>query len=66
MSSGSHRSRANPNPDEETWWEVIEIVAEEGKRFKVRWAGKDLETGKPWPLTWVPISHCSPELVKGW
>jgi hypothetical protein len=66
MSSGSHRTRANPNSDEGTWWEVVEIVAEEGKRFKVRWAGKDPKTGKPWPLAWVPISHCSPELIKEW
>ncbi|KAI0292025.1 hypothetical protein BC826DRAFT_1020915 [Russula brevipes] len=47
-------------------WEVIEIVAEEGKRFQVRWAGKDPKTGKPWPLDWIPSSHCSSELVKDW
>ncbi|KAI0002522.1 hypothetical protein BJV74DRAFT_751722, partial [Russula compacta] len=49
-----------------TSWEVVEIVAEDGKRYQVRWAGKDPKTGKPWPLDWVPNSHCSSELVKDW
>lgn len=66
MSSGSRRSRNDPAPNEETWWEVIEILAEEGKRYRVRWAGKDPKTGKPWPLSWIPSSHCSSELVKEW
>ena len=47
-------------------WEVIEILEEDGKLYKVRWAGKDPKTGKPWPLDWIPSSHCSPELVKAW
>jgi len=66
MSSGSHRSRRNPSPKRGTSWEVIEILAEDGKRYQVRWAGKDPKTGKPWPLDWVPSSYCSPELVKAW
>ncbi|KAH9050231.1 hypothetical protein EDB84DRAFT_1259699, partial [Lactarius hengduanensis] len=65
-SSGSRRIRNDPTPNEETWWEVVEIVAEDGKRYKVRWAGKDPKTGKPWPLSWVPNSHCSSELIKDW
>ena len=32
----------------------------------MQWAGKDPKTGKPWPLDWVPKSHCSPELIKDW
>ncbi|KAH9042630.1 hypothetical protein EDB85DRAFT_1083123 [Lactarius pseudohatsudake] len=66
MSSGSRRIRNDPTPNEETWWEVVEIVAEDGKRYRVRWAGKDPKTGKPWPLSWVPNSHCSSELIKDW
>ncbi|KAH9067885.1 hypothetical protein EDB87DRAFT_1586021 [Lactarius vividus] len=66
MSSGSRRVQNDPAPDEETWWEVVEIVAEDGKRYKVRWAGRDPKTGKPWPLSWVPNSHCSSELIKEW
>ncbi|KAI9441368.1 hypothetical protein H4582DRAFT_1810608 [Lactarius indigo] len=66
MSSGSRQNRNDPTPNEETWWEVVEIVAEDGKRYRVRWAGKDPKTGKPWPLSWVPNSHCSSELIKEW
>ena len=63
MSSGSHRTRSS---NQGTQWEVIEIVAEDGKLFQVRWAGNDPRTGKPWPLDWIPSSHCSAELVKAW
>lgn len=63
MSSGSRRGR---NSNQSTEWEVIEIIAEDGKLFQVRWAGNDPETGKPWPLDWIPSSHCSADLVKAW
>ena len=66
MSSESRRSRIDAAPNEETSWKVVEIVAEDGKRYNVRWAGKDPKTGKPWPLSWVPNSHCSSELIKEW
>lgn len=66
MSSGSHRNQINPDPNQKICWQVIEIVAEEGKRYRVRWAGKDPKTGKPWPLGWVPSSSCSLDLVKEW
>lgn len=66
MSSGSHQSQNDPALNEETSWEVVEIVAEDGKRYKIRWAGKNPKTGKPWPLSWVPNSHCSSELIKEW
>ena len=63
MSSGSRRGRSS---NQRTEWEVIEIVAEDGKLFQVRWAGNNPETGKPWPLDWIPSLHCSAELVKSW
>ena len=63
MSSASRPSRSS---NQGTMWEVVEIVAENGKLYQVRWAGKDPKTGKPWPLDWIPSSHCSPELVKEW
>jgi len=66
MSSASRRGRSNHNSNPGTVWEVIEILEEDGKLYKVRWAGKDPKTGKPWPLDWIPSSHCSPELVKAW
>src|SRR5882672_8697095 len=66
MASGSHRSGSNSSSIQESWWwDAIEIVEEDGKRYRVRWAGKD-ETGKPWPLEWVPNSHCSADLTRDW
>jgi len=59
-------SRRSRSSNQSTEWEVIEIVAEDGKLFQVRWAGNDPETGKPWPLDWIPSSHCSTDLVKAW
>ncbi|KAH9975414.1 hypothetical protein BGW80DRAFT_1169333, partial [Lactifluus volemus] len=61
----SHRNKINPEPNQKNW-QVVEVVAEEGKRYRVRWAGEDPKTGKPWPLAWVPSSYCSPDLVKEW
>ena len=52
--------------DDEVLWEVVEIVAERGKKYQVRWAGKDPKTGKPWPLDWVPKRDCTNYLVKEW
>ncbi len=70
MSSGSHRNRNDTTADKDTPspWEVVEIHAEDGKRYKVRWAGEDPKTGKPWPLTWIPNPnpYCSSQLVKEW
>ena len=55
-----------PKSQLSTKWEVIEIVAEDGKLFQVRLAGNDPETGKLWPLDWIPSSYRSAELVKAW
>jgi hypothetical protein len=66
MASGSHRSGSNPSSSQGTWWDVVEIVEEDAKRYRVRWAGKDPKTGKPWPLDWVPNSHCSLDLIRDW
>ncbi|KAI0260760.1 hypothetical protein BC834DRAFT_1044416 [Gloeopeniophorella convolvens] len=67
MSSNSHRGlEPVPTSDEDESWDVIEIVAEDAKRYKVRWAGNNPKTGKPWPLDWVPRSHCSAELIQKW
>ena len=63
-SSGSYGSGSSSSKG--GWFEVVGIVEEDGRRYKVQWAGKDPKTGKPWPLDWVPKSHCSPELIKDW
>ncbi|KAF9442661.1 hypothetical protein P691DRAFT_637605, partial [Macrolepiota fuliginosa MF-IS2] len=52
--------------DSQTLWEVLEIVAERKDQYRVRWAGVDPETGKPWPLDWVPKEDCTDPLVITW
>jgi hypothetical protein len=52
--------------DDETLWEVIEITAEKGKIYKVRWKGIDPKTQKPWPQSWVAKHDCTDDLVRDW
>ncbi|PSS30915.1 hypothetical protein PHLCEN_2v2540 [Hermanssonia centrifuga] len=52
--------------DEETLWDVLEILAEKGKQYKVRWEGVDPKTKKPWPPSWVPKHDCTDALVREW
>ena len=52
--------------DDETLWEVIEITAEKGKLYKVRWKGVDPRTQKPWPQSWVAKHDCTDDLVGEW
>ena len=52
--------------DDETLWEVIEITAEKGKLYKVRWKGIDPRTRKPWPQSWVAKQDCTDDLVREW
>jgi hypothetical protein len=52
--------------DMEILWEVIEITAEKGKKYRVRWAGNDPKTRKPWPQSWVPKHDCTDDLVLAW
>jgi len=52
--------------DDDALWEVLEIVAERGKKYRVRWAGNDPKTGRPWPLDWVPKHDCTDHLVEEW
>ncbi|OAX42767.1 hypothetical protein K503DRAFT_293538 [Rhizopogon vinicolor AM-OR11-026] len=52
--------------DDNVLWEVVEIVAERGKKYRVRWAGNDPKTRRPWPLDWVPKHDCTDHLVEEW
>lgn len=52
--------------DEETLWQVIEIIAEKGNKYKVRWAGVDPKTGKAWDPDWVTKPNVTSDLVKEW
>ena len=52
--------------DDDLLWEVIEITAEDRKNYKVKWAGIDPQTGKPWKQSWVPKHDCTDVLVMQW
>lgn len=52
--------------DDDTLWEVIEILAERGNRYKVKWAGDDPQTGKPWAPSWVAKHDCTDKLIHEW
>ncbi|KAG6864660.1 hypothetical protein C0991_008037 [Blastosporella zonata] len=52
--------------DEEILWEVVEITGEKPKYYKVRWAGIDPDTGKPWVQSWVLKADCTDDLVHEW
>ncbi|KZT75049.1 hypothetical protein DAEQUDRAFT_720259 [Daedalea quercina L-15889] len=50
----------------EPMWQVIEILAERGNRYRVKWAGNDPATGKPWAPSWVNKQDCTSQLIDGW
>lgn len=52
--------------DEDVLWEVIEITAEQKRHYKVRWAGIDPKTRKPWAQSWVSKRDCTDDLVLEW
>ena len=52
--------------DEEVLWEVVEIIAEKGRKYQVRWAGVDEKTGQPWDPSWVMKHDCTDDLVRAW
>ena len=67
VSYTSQSQRFEPqDDDEETLWAVIEITAEKGNTYKVRWKGVDPKTMKPWPQSWVRKSDCTDDLVQEW
>jgi hypothetical protein len=47
-------------------WEVVEITAEYRNKYKVKWAGVDPLTGKPWEQSWVAKYDCTHDLVRRW
>ncbi|KAF9233775.1 hypothetical protein BU15DRAFT_53439 [Melanogaster broomeanus] len=52
--------------DDEVLWEVQEITAERGKKYRVKWAGIDPATRKPWSQSWVDKRDCTDQLVAEW
>ncbi|KAF8132565.1 hypothetical protein EV363DRAFT_112573 [Boletus edulis] len=52
--------------DEDVLWQVEEITAERGNKYRVKWVGIDPDTGKPWAQSWVPKHDCTNDLVHDW
>ncbi|KIK63306.1 hypothetical protein GYMLUDRAFT_464287 [Collybiopsis luxurians FD-317 M1] len=52
--------------DEDTLWEAVAIVAENAKLYKIKWAGFDPATGKPWADSWVAKHDVTRDLVEAW
>ncbi|KAF5371449.1 hypothetical protein D9757_009975 [Collybiopsis confluens] len=56
-----------PRPDDsDNLWEVVAIVDETAKQFKVQWAGTDPATGKPWPDSWAAKGDVTNDAVQTW
>jgi len=50
-------SQNMPQPSSQgSWFEALEILAQDGNKFQVSWAGIDPSTGKEWKPTWVCLS----------
>ena len=47
-------------------WEVVEITAEQKLKYRVRWAGTNPATGRPWAQSWVDKGDCTDDLVRSW
>ncbi|KAF6760614.1 hypothetical protein DFP72DRAFT_76553 [Ephemerocybe angulata] len=52
--------------DEENLWEILGIVGESRTKYKVKWAGDDPATGKPWGNSWVDKKDVTPDVVQEW
>nr|VWO94273.1 N/A [Ganoderma boninense] len=61
----SSQTQFNPDRDGELY-EVVEILAERGKKYLVKWAGIDESTGKPWKDTWVFKTDTTDDLTREW
>lgn len=64
-STDSDHTRFIPKDDDDLW-EVIEITDERETTYRVRWAGTNPKTRKPWPLQWVPKEDVTNDLVITW
>ncbi|KAI0639615.1 hypothetical protein C8Q77DRAFT_1082074 [Trametes polyzona] len=65
--SSEHQTQFIPGSnDDEELYEVEEILAEQGNKYKVKWKGIDRETGKPWEPSWVYKHDCTDVLIREW
>ena len=59
------QTQFNPHGEGELW-DVVEILAEKGPRYLVKWAGIDESTGKPWKNSWVKKTDTTDDLIHEW
>ncbi|KAI0652056.1 hypothetical protein C8Q79DRAFT_1005287 [Trametes meyenii] len=55
--------------DEGQMWDVVEILEENGRKYKVRWKDtRDKKTGEitHWPPSWVYKHDCTDDLIAAW
>ncbi|KAJ2932612.1 hypothetical protein H1R20_g4482, partial [Candolleomyces eurysporus] len=52
--------------DDENLWEIVGILGEKDGQYKVKWAGIDPKTNKPWGNSWVKKSDVTPDVVQEW
>ncbi|KAL4241695.1 hypothetical protein ABKN59_000760 [Abortiporus biennis] len=53
--------------EDDTYYEAIEILAENGKgMYLVKWAGTDPKTGRPWEPSWSAKRDCTSQLLSTW
>jgi hypothetical protein len=52
--------------DDENLWEIVGILGEKGGQYKVKWAGIDPKTNKPWGNSWVKKSDVTPDVAQEW
>lgn len=65
FSSSEHQFQPRED-DDQTMWDVIEILKERKGHYFVQWAGDDPQTGKPWTPTWARKVDVTDDLVEKW
>lgn len=65
FSSSEHRFQPRDD-DDESLWDVIDILKEKKRHYFVNWAGVDPQTGKPWAPSWVAKGDVTDDLVERW
>ena len=52
--------------DDVNLWDAVEIVAELGNQFKIKWDGINPDTGQTWEDSWVLKHDVTNDLVSAW
>ncbi|TFY67122.1 hypothetical protein EVG20_g4056 [Dentipellis fragilis] len=66
MDSQETQGFVSQEDDSDNLYEAIEITAERRGQYRIRWAGNDPKTGKPWAQTWASRKDCTDILISDW